>query len=631
MTAVIQDLALGPEGRQRVDRGLVHGRTQGGRHSGHGLVHGVDLVGELVPGVVDEGGHVVPYLAEVVLQLGERVGIDGDLGEVRDGGADRVDVVADWSPRRCSRSRSRPRTRPGSSSRARRRRRRDGGHDGVGSWSRGCTGASDRASPCTGEVSVAAVSDSRWILRPVSARLDTVKTATRLALLDPESCYRAVKSRDRRFDGVFYTAVRTTGIYCRPSCPARTPALANVTFHPTAAAAQSAGYRACKRCLPDATPGSPDWDVAADVAGRAMRLDQRRPGRPRGGRGPGPAHRLHPPPPRPAAQPGARRPAPRAGPGPPGPDRPGAHRDERDVVDRRGVRGRVLQRPPVQRDRARGLRAEPHRAPRAACPLGHPRGRHDAPGRPHALRGSPAPRLPRPPPGAGRGGRRDPAGTPAPWTCPTARAPCASALADATVAGETAFVTATFALHDLRDTSAAVERVRRLLDADCDPVAVDDHFADDPVSAGWCGPRRACGCRVRWTGTRPPSAPSLGQQVSVTGARTVTGRIVAEHGRRIETDVPGLTHLFPDAGTLAQVDPETLPMPRARGRALVGAGHRPRRRGRSRSTAVPTVTTYAARSSSCPASVPGRPTTSRCGHSATPTSSCPPTSPCATS
>ena len=90
--------------------------------------------------------------------------------------------------------------------------------------------------------------------------------------LDIESCYRAVKSRDRRFDGVFYTAVRTTGIYCRPSCPARTPAFHNVTFHPTAAAAQAAGYRACKRCLPDATPGSPDWDVAADAAGRAMRL-----------------------------------------------------------------------------------------------------------------------------------------------------------------------------------------------------------------------------------------------------------------------------------------------------------------------------------------------------------------------
>src|SRR3954466_618870 len=90
--------------------------------------------------------------------------------------------------------------------------------------------------------------------------------------LDAEPSYRAVKSRDRRFDGVFFIAVRTTGIYCRPSCPARTPAYENVTFHPTAAAAQSAGYRACKRCLPDATPGSPDWDVAADAAGRTMRL-----------------------------------------------------------------------------------------------------------------------------------------------------------------------------------------------------------------------------------------------------------------------------------------------------------------------------------------------------------------------
>src|SRR5690349_12525206 len=95
---------------------------------------------------------------------------------------------------------------------------------------------------------------------------------TTAAHLEGESCYRAVKSKDRRFDGVFYVAVRTTGIYCRPSCPARTPAYANVSFHPSAAAAQAAGYRACKRCLPDATPGSPDWDVAATAAGRAMRL-----------------------------------------------------------------------------------------------------------------------------------------------------------------------------------------------------------------------------------------------------------------------------------------------------------------------------------------------------------------------
>ncbi|MFC4125592.1 DNA-3-methyladenine glycosylase 2 family protein [Nocardia rhizosphaerae] len=90
--------------------------------------------------------------------------------------------------------------------------------------------------------------------------------------MDFERCYRAVSTRDARFDGQFFTAVRTTGIYCRPSCPAITPKRANVSFLPTAAAAQQAGYRACRRCLPDAAPGSPLWNVRADLAARAMRL-----------------------------------------------------------------------------------------------------------------------------------------------------------------------------------------------------------------------------------------------------------------------------------------------------------------------------------------------------------------------
>jgi AraC family transcriptional regulator of adaptative response / DNA-3-methyladenine glycosylase II len=90
--------------------------------------------------------------------------------------------------------------------------------------------------------------------------------------LDFERCYRAVDSRDQRFDGWFYTAVTSTGIYCRPSCPAMTPKPENVTFFPSAAAAQRAGFRACKRCRPDAAPGSPEWDVRADLVGRAMRL-----------------------------------------------------------------------------------------------------------------------------------------------------------------------------------------------------------------------------------------------------------------------------------------------------------------------------------------------------------------------
>src|ERR1700751_4402014 len=89
---------------------------------------------------------------------------------------------------------------------------------------------------------------------------------------DFDQCYRAVRSRDARFDGWFATAVTSTGIYCRPSCPAMTPRRENVRFLPSAAAAQRAGFRACKRCRPDASPGSPEWNVRSDVAGRAMRL-----------------------------------------------------------------------------------------------------------------------------------------------------------------------------------------------------------------------------------------------------------------------------------------------------------------------------------------------------------------------
>src|SRR6266542_4613012 len=87
-----------------------------------------------------------------------------------------------------------------------------------------------------------------------------------------ERCVRAVQSKDARFDGWFYTAVISTGIYCRPSCPAVPPKPENMSFYTSAAAAQQAGFRACKRCRPDATPGSPLWNERADLVARAMRL-----------------------------------------------------------------------------------------------------------------------------------------------------------------------------------------------------------------------------------------------------------------------------------------------------------------------------------------------------------------------
>jgi AraC family transcriptional regulator of adaptative response / DNA-3-methyladenine glycosylase II len=393
-------------------------------------------------------------------------------------------------------------------------------------------------------------------------------TPTRDLRLDPESCYRAVKSRDRRFDGVFYTAVRTTGIYCRPSCPARTPAFHNVTFHPSAASAQAVGYRACKRCLPDATPGSPDWDVVATAAGRAMRLIAD------------------------------------------------------GVVDREGVEGLAHRVGYTPRHLTRILTTE-----LGAGPLALARARRAQTARiliettdltyadiafasgfssvrqfndtirevyassPTQLRGRRGGR-----PATGTVTMRLAVRTPYDgralhaflalravpgvevadpgWYARTLALPHGTGtvrLELPTVAepGQTAFAIATFDLEDLRDTTAATERVRRLLDADCDPVAVADAFAGDPV----IGPlvRQRPGLRVpgHVDGHEVAVRAVLGQQVSVAGARTIAGRLAAAHGRPVATTVEGLTHLFPDAATIAALDPQQLPMPRSRGRALV--------------------------------------------------------------
>lgn len=398
---------------------------------------------------------------------------------------------------------------------------------------------------------------------------------------DAEACYRAVKSRDRRFDGRFFTAVRTTGIYCRPSCPARTPAPENVTFHPTAAAAQAAGYRACKRCLPDATPGSPQWDVDADLAGRAMRLIAD------------------------------------------------------GVVDRDGVEGLAARLGYTSRHLGRVLTAELGAGPLALAraqrvqtarvlietttltmsEIAHASGfgsirqfndtvREVYATSPSELRGRRRLTRSAARPTATRGQIdvavpvRTPFAGARLWEFLAARAvpglevaepsdsgggsyarsldlPYGPALVrihlrDEPAPAATAQVPLTLWLTDVRDTGAAVERVRRLLDADCDPMAVDDALAADgrlaPLVAA------APGLRVpgHVDGAEVAVRAVLGQQVSVAAARTQAARLAAAYGKPLAvSQIEQITHLFPTPDTLAGLDPATLPMPASRGRALV--------------------------------------------------------------
>jgi AraC family transcriptional regulator of adaptative response / DNA-3-methyladenine glycosylase II len=386
---------------------------------------------------------------------------------------------------------------------------------------------------------------------------------------DTEACYRALKSRDRRFDGVFYTAVRTTGIYCRPSCPAITPKLANVTFYPSAAAAQQAGYRACKRCLPDATPGSPEWDLAADAAGRAMRLIS-------------------------------------------------DGTVEREGVDglarRLGYSVRQLNRlvtasfgaGPLALARARRAQTarvlvettalsfadiafasgfssirqfnDTVREVYAATPT-ELRGRRGGPGTVRTTTsGTIETRIGVREPFAGaelldflavRAVRGVEAVGPG-WYERTLALPHGSGVVRVELVDRPGgHVPCRLTLADARDLAPALERTRRLLDADCDPVAVDEELGGDGLLAPLV--RRRPGLRVpgHVDGVELAARAVLGQQVSVAGARTLANRLVAGLGEPVElAGDHHVTHHFPTAEALAGVDPERIAMPRARGRAL---------------------------------------------------------------
>jgi len=406
-------------------------------------------------------------------------------------------------------------------------------------------------------------------------------------VLDDEQRYLAAASKDARFDGVFFTAVRTTGIYCRPSCPAITPKQSNVTFYPTAAAAQQAGYRACKRCRPDASPGSPEWNVRSDVAGRAMRLIADgvvdRDGVPglaaRLGYSPRQVGRVL------AAEVGA---------GPLALARAQRARTARVLIETttlplgdlafaagfssiRQFNATMLEvydtAPGVLRERAARRRGPAPPGPAGALAL----------------------RLPfRPPIDLARvfgylGARAVPGveAVTATGYARTLSLPNGPGVARLRAVPGQNWVECSLDLADLRDVTAAGQRCRRLLDLDADPLAISGDLESDPVIgplAARCPGRRSVGAV---DGNEIALRAVLGQQVSVAAARRLAGRLTALYGTplfetaRYGTAVPSggagteagdgaLTHVFPDAATIAALDPETLPMPRSRARALVG-------------------------------------------------------------
>jgi AraC family transcriptional regulator of adaptative response / DNA-3-methyladenine glycosylase II len=383
--------------------------------------------------------------------------------------------------------------------------------------------------------------------------------------LDPDRCYRAAASRDARFDGWFYLAVRTTGIYCRPSCPAMTPKRSNVEFYPSSAAAQLRGYRACKRCRPDAAPGSPEWNVRADVVARAMRLiadgvvDREGVG--------GLATRLGY-----SSRHVTRLLDDELGAGPLALARAQRAQTARILVETTSMPitdvafaagfGSIRQfndtirevfgaAPSELRRRARPTDAVidpgvvsirlPTRSPFAADALFEFLGARAVPGVEHwdGVRYHRALSLPR-----GHG--------------------------IAALQPDGAAVRAELRLADWRDLAPAVQRIRRLLDLDADPVAVDAALGADPALAGAVA--ATPGRRV--PGSVDPLETAVravvGQQISVAGARTVTGRIVAAAGQRLSLADDVLTHVFPDAAALGALDPALLPMPAGR-RATLAA------------------------------------------------------------
>jgi AraC family transcriptional regulator, regulatory protein of adaptative response / DNA-3-methyladenine glycosylase II len=397
------------------------------------------------------------------------------------------------------------------------------------------------------------VSENRQPTRPGTGSIHTV-------LIDPERAYRAVASRDARFDGHFITAVRTTGIYCRPSCPAVRPKRENVEFFLTAAAAQASGYRACRRCLPDAVPGSPEWNLRADLAARSMRLIAD------------------------------------------------------GVVEREGVPGLARRLGYSERHLARVLTAElgapplalarAHRAHSARLLIESTKlpfsevafaagfasirqfndtvrevfavtpsqMRETAAKRkqPAAVPGQISLRLPFRPPMDASGLLAFLAARAVPEVedatadsyARTLRLPHGTATVE--LAPTPQYVECSLRLSDLRDLGSAVNRVRRLFDLDADPLACDALLGADPDLAASVAATPGIRLPGAVDGPEIVLRALLGQQVTVAAARTALARLTKELGEPLETPDGPLTRLFPTPDAIVKEGASILTGPRRR-------------------------------------------------------------------
>jgi AraC family transcriptional regulator, regulatory protein of adaptative response / DNA-3-methyladenine glycosylase II len=395
-------------------------------------------------------------------------------------------------------------------------------------------------------------------------------------IADFEHCYRAALSKDPRFDGWFFGAVLSTGIYCRPSCPAITPKRENMRFYPSAAAAQQAGFRACKRCRPDASPGSPEWDVRADVAARAMRMIAD--GVVDTDGVPGLARRLGY-----SVRQLQRVLLAEVGAGPDAIARAQRAQTARVLIETTALSmsevafGAGFSSVRQFNETIRSVFASSPTELRRGAMRSRSRARASSKREPPAMPGTISLRLPFRRPLCPDNLFGHLAATAVPGVEETRNGAYRRTLRLAHGPGIVELkpgeghVDCRVTLSDVRDLTAAIARARRLLDLDADPVAIDELLKGDSVLRPLI--LRAPGRRVPRCvdGAELAVRAVLGQQVSTASARTTAGRIVARYGEPIEDPGGGLTHLFPTPQALIGVR-EALAGGRGRTiAALVGA------------------------------------------------------------